>query len=293
MTAAPFSPSPELYPFQSNWFESQHAGRVHYVDEGSGPPILMCHGNPTWSFLYRKVIVRLRDRFRCVAMDMPGFGLSDRPSHYGYTPAEHSSVLASLVEHLELDQMLVMAQDWGGPIGMSLAASSPTRVRGLVFMNTFYFPQLSHLAAQLNALTVVPAVSVLNRFSLPVEIALRLGTNTTLTRVEIDHYLGVQRRHEDRRGIAELPRHLGSEWLSELAAQAPAALSDKPMLLIWGMKDRLLGRDSVLERWRSDLPEAEILKLPHANHFLQEDGAQEIANAVLAKFGQGTPASAG
>ena len=73
-----FTPSPQLYPFESRWFESS-AGRVHYVDEGEGQPILMCHGNPTWSFLYRNVIRSLRDRFRCIAVDYPGFGLSDHP----------------------------------------------------------------------------------------------------------------------------------------------------------------------------------------------------------------------
>ncbi len=69
--------------------------RVHYVDEGSGPPVVLLHGNPTWSFLYRKVIIGLRHRFRCVAPDYPGFGLSDRPDGYGYTPAEHAAVVAS------------------------------------------------------------------------------------------------------------------------------------------------------------------------------------------------------
>src|SRR5262245_48366233 len=81
-----FTPSPALYPFESRWFETDGI-RVHYIDEGTGRPILMCHGNPTWSFLYRKLIGRLRGRFRCVAADYPGFGLSDRPEGYGYTPA--------------------------------------------------------------------------------------------------------------------------------------------------------------------------------------------------------------
>jgi haloalkane dehalogenase len=116
-----FRPSPELFPFQSRWFESDGM-RVHYVDEGDGQPIVMCHGNPTWSFLYRKIILRLRGHFRCVAMDYPGFGLSDRPDGYGYTPREHAEIVGKLVDHLELDRFILMGQDWGGPIGMSVAA---------------------------------------------------------------------------------------------------------------------------------------------------------------------------
>ena len=74
-----FTPSPELYPFESRWLPTT-AGRVHYIDEGQGAPILFLHGNPTWSFLYRHLVVALRQEFRCVAVDYPGFGLSDRPS---------------------------------------------------------------------------------------------------------------------------------------------------------------------------------------------------------------------
>jgi len=74
-----FTPDPALYPFESRWFDSSQ-GRIHYIDEGEGPPLLLCHGNPTWSFLYRNIVIGLRDRFRCIAPDYLGFGLSDRPS---------------------------------------------------------------------------------------------------------------------------------------------------------------------------------------------------------------------
>jgi haloalkane dehalogenase len=84
-----FTPYPALYPFNSHWFESSR-GRLHYVDEGTGPPILLCHGNPTWSFLYRDIIVALRDRFRCIAADYLGFGLSEHPPRFGYTAEEHA-----------------------------------------------------------------------------------------------------------------------------------------------------------------------------------------------------------
>jgi haloalkane dehalogenase len=98
----PFRPSPELFPFESRWFASQ-VGPVHYIDEGTGPPILFLHGNPTWSFLYRGIVIRLRKRFRCVAMDYPGFGLSAHPPGYGYTPADHAEIVRQLVRHLELE----------------------------------------------------------------------------------------------------------------------------------------------------------------------------------------------
>jgi haloalkane dehalogenase len=133
------TPSPELFPFESQWFDSG-AGRIHYVDEGAGQPILMLHGNPTWSFLYRRVIEELGGQFRCVAVDLPGFGLSDRPAGYGYTPAEQAAVVGELLRELDLRDLIVMAHDWGGPIGLSAAAAAPQRAFGLVLGNTWFWP---------------------------------------------------------------------------------------------------------------------------------------------------------
>ncbi len=124
-----FTPSPELYPFESRWLTTS-VGDVHYVDEGQGSPIVFLHGNPTWSFLYRRIIVALRHRFRCIAVDYPGFGLSDRPTGYGYTPMEHAAVVGEVVDRLELDGVIVMGHDWGGPIGLSVPPTGPTAWQG-------------------------------------------------------------------------------------------------------------------------------------------------------------------
>src|SRR5262249_21132622 len=100
---------------------------MHYVDEGSGPPLLLCHGNPTWSFLYRQIIRELRGSHRCVAPDYLGFGLSDRPDGYGYTIAEHVTTVGELVDHLGLDDYVLVAQDWGGPIGTAVSVDRADR----------------------------------------------------------------------------------------------------------------------------------------------------------------------
>src|SRR5260370_15816120 len=138
-TRISFEPSRELYPFKSRWFENE-IGRIHYIDEGNGPPILFCHGNPTWSFLYRDIVRRFRDRFPCVAIDYFGFGLSDRPEGFSYTPAEHARVASQLLDRLGLENLLIMGQEWGGPIGVGAALSEPERVRGLIAGNTGFWP---------------------------------------------------------------------------------------------------------------------------------------------------------
>jgi haloalkane dehalogenase len=287
-TRIDFTPSATLYPFSSRWFALGGGSRMHYVDEGSGPPILMCHGQPMWSFLYRKVILRLRERFRCIAVDLPGFGLSDRPDRYGYTAAEHAATLARLVEHLALQDMIVMAQDWGGPIGMSVASRAPERIRGLVFMNTWYWP-LAGIREKLLALAGSSAVAagLLRHTDVGFDFGIPGFTSTRLSAEELSHYRDVQPNAAARVGIVELARQLrgAAPWLRDLAEHAPVALRQKPMLLVWGMRDPLFGKQRFLERWKRDFPAAELVTLPGANHFIQEDAAAEIADAVVSEFG--------
>jgi haloalkane dehalogenase len=126
-----FTVDPAEYPFTSHWFE--HKGSwMHYVDEGQGIPVVMCHGNPTWSYLYRHIIKKLSPQFRCIAYDLPGFGFSGHPAGYRYTPMEHAEwVEALLLEHLKLDKFIIIGQDWGGPISMQVATRNPDKILGL------------------------------------------------------------------------------------------------------------------------------------------------------------------
>ncbi len=139
MTRRPDWVDPELFPYESRYVELDGAS-VHYVDEGSGPTLLMLHGNPTWSFLYREVIAALRDRFRCLALDYPGFGLSTAAPGYGFTAAEHSETVARFVSELDLQGWTPVVQDWGGPIGLEAAARDPERVAALAILNTWAWP---------------------------------------------------------------------------------------------------------------------------------------------------------
>ncbi|MDJ0707045.1 MAG: alpha/beta fold hydrolase [Leptolyngbyaceae cyanobacterium MO_188.B28] len=135
-----FKVDTELFPFESRFLETISGATVHYVDEGEGPTILMLHGNPTWSFLYRKMILKLRGRFRCIALDYPGFGLSTAPPDYDFYPDSHSQALREVIEKLGLTNFLLVMQDWCGPIGLAAAEQFPERVRGLILGNTWAWP---------------------------------------------------------------------------------------------------------------------------------------------------------
>ncbi|HSM60778.1 MAG TPA: alpha/beta fold hydrolase, partial [Longimicrobiales bacterium] len=202
----PFQPDRRLFPFESRWFESD-VGPVHYVDEGVGVPILFLHGNPTWSFLYRGIVIRLRKRFRCIAVDYPGFGLSSRPDSYGYTPGEHAAVVSALVRHLDLQNLTIMGQDWGGPIGMRVALDEIERLRALVMGNTFYFPP-DTLALKVFAyvMSSEPMQRLILKRNLYVEKLLPLAVKHAMAEEVLHHYREALPTPTSRVGVAELPR---------------------------------------------------------------------------------------
>jgi haloalkane dehalogenase len=285
-----FEPSRELYPFKSRWFENE-IGRLHYIDEGTGPPILLCHGNPTWSFLYRDIIRRLRDQFRCIAVDYFGFGLSDRPEGYGYTPAEHALALTELVGRLGLENLIVMGQDWGGPIGLGVALSDPGRIRALVFGNTWFWPT-DQLAMKLFSRVMSSGPlqrAILNR-NFFVERLIPAGTARDLTASEMRHYRGVQPNAESRLGVAQFPKQLlaARPWLAEIAEGVRQSLANKPLLLVWGMRD-LAFRPAIIGRWRAAFADHRLVELAGAKHFIQEDAPAEIARAILERFSDSSP----
>lgn len=282
-----FTPDRDLYPFESRWFESS-AGRMHYLDEGSGPPLLLCHGNPTWSFLYRHIVRALRDRFRCVAVDYLGFGLSDRPDGYGYTIAEHARTVGEFVDHLGLDGVVLMGQDWGGPIGTAVAVDRADRFRGTVLGNTWFWPS-DHPSFQ--AFSRLMGSRPLQRQILErnffVERLMPIGMARKLTPAEMDHYRQVQPTPVARRGVATMPRQIRAArpLLERLSREVPARLGPKPALLVWGMKDLAFRPKLILPRMRAAFPDHVVVELAGAKHYIQEDAPDEIADAIVKRFG--------
>ena len=286
-----FVPSPKLYPFASRWLETS-VGQMHYVDEGQGTPILFLHGNPTWSFLYRHLISALRDNFRCVAVDYPGFGLSDRPSGYGYTPGEQAGVVGELVDRLDLDGFIVMGHDWGGPIGLSMAAARADRIAGLILGNTWFWPsdrRARCFSAVMSSRPVQRAITDRNFF---VERLVPLGVVRELGDEEMEHYRGVQPTAELRVGVAELPRQIvaATPWLAELAATVPAKLGDTRALLTWPRRDPAFPAKKMLPRVCAAFRDPTVVELPEARHFFQEDASVDVAAAISARFHRTTNA---
>ncbi len=287
----PFVPDPELYPFTSRWFQSS-VGRVHYIDEGSGRPLLLMHGNPDWSFLYRKMIPLLAPHFRCIAMDYPGFGLSVHPAEYSYLPSRHAEIVAELVEHLDLQDAVLVGQDWGGPIGYDVASRMPERFTGLVAGNTMMWSArpffLQRTFSQIIGLGFIQRL--LERHHLFVKRIMPSLLASQLTAEEMRHYVDVAPSPHSRKGHPLFAKAIvgESQWLEHLEQRVRANLSDRPMLRIMGMNDVPLSTRAYLRKWDEVWPKAVKLDLPNAGHFWQEDEPEAVANAIISAYGSQT-----
>ena len=273
----------DLYPFDSHKLEVRGA-RVHYVDEGDGPPLLLLHGNPTWSFLYRDVIEGLRDRFRCIAPDYPGFGLSDAPPGYGYTPAEHADVLERLVLELDLRDLTMMVQDWGGPIGFAVATRHPDRFARFVVGNTWAWPKSDPGTQVFSRLLGGPigGYFILRRNFFVERIIPGGVRRKKLTEEVMDAYRGPFPDADSRKPVHVFPREIlrSRPFLAEIE-RGLSALRDRPALIVWPTKD-IAFREPERRRWEEIFPSHDTKLLEGAGHYIQEDAPEEIVSAIRA-----------
>ena len=270
-----------LYPFTDRYADAGGC-RVHYVDEGAGAVLLLLHGNPTWSFLYREVIKRLAGEYRCIAPDYPGFGLSTAPAGYGFTPAEHAAVIEEFVLGLDLTGVTVMGQDWGGPIGLAVAARHPERFARIVLGNTWAWPADGERFFRLFAgFFGSPAGGwAIGRHNAFVEWMIPFGTTGKVPAKVLDHYRRPFADPADRLPTRVFPREIvASRGFLEEVEQGLQALAEKPALLVWGDKDR-----AFVERHRQRLaaafPDHWSVRLRGAGHFIQEDAPGRIVDAI-------------
>jgi len=279
----PFPVPHELFPVEHR-FTDVDGAHVHYVDEGVGETILLLHGNPAWSFLYRKIIVGLKPQFRCVALDYPGYGMSSAPAGYRFTPREHSAVLEAFVDQLQLHDLTLMVQDWGGPIGLGLGGRRPELVRRLIIGNTFAWPLDGEFRVRVfSALMGGPVGRTLNRrFMFVPRFFFARGLAQRHSRQVLDLYLAPWRDRARRAPAAIGPRQLiaASAYLKEVEASLPK-LADRPALIVWGVKDFAF-REPARERFEQVFPNHRTVVYDDASHFLQEDVGDRIAEAFKA-----------
>ena len=226
-----------VYPFESRYLRLS-AGEMHYVDEGQGDPILLVHGTPTWSFEYRHVIAALAKRHRCIAPDHLGFGLSERPAGFAYTPEAHAAVLAEFVDRLGLDRITLVVHDFGGPIGLPLAVPPASPVDRLVILNSFAWPLNDDKLAGGARIAGGPIGRFLYKYanaSQKLIMPSAYGDKQKLTKAIHQQYLAVFRDREARVQVlhALAKALLQSRAHYQMLLDALPSLR-MPALLVWG-----------------------------------------------------------
>ena len=279
----------EEYPFEQHWFEVP-AGTLHYVDEGSGPPVVMVHGNPAWSFLYRKLIKNLRGKYRCIALDHLGFGLSDKPRGWSYLPEDHAANLTALIDGIGLKNVTLVVQDWGGPIGLSYAVAHPENVSRIILMNTWAWPVNRDPYYIAFSFFVGGPIGrmLIRRYNFFARTIMRqaFGDKNKLNAAVHGHYLHALAVPQDRTGCMVLPGQVtgSTPWLRRIHDNIHA-LDGKPKLIVWGMKD-IAFRKKELKRWERTFPDARTIRLSSVGHFVQEEAPDELGKAVFSFLGE-------
>ena len=276
----------EAFPFESRFLETTF-GRIHYVDEGphDGEVVVLVHGTPSWSFEYRHLIPVLARTRRVIAVDHLGFGLSERPTDFPYTPEAHTQVLREVIDGLGLTRFALAVHDYGGPIALPIAVAEPERIASLVLMNTWFWD----LATDREFLRMARfAASFVGRFlyrwfnaSLRLIMPSAYADRRKLTPRIHAQYLAPFRSRADReRVLWTLARSLvtsspsfGHVW------DGRARLGAIPSLVVWGLGDSAL-KPYMLERVRTALPHARVEALSGVGHWPQEEAPEEVARLL-------------
>lgn len=275
-----------LFPFKSRFLELD-SHRIHYIDEGSGPTLLFLHGNPTWSFLYRQLIQKLCG-FRCLALDYPGFGLSQAASGYGFTPREHSYLVEQFIHQLDLTDITLFVHDWGGPIGLGVAGRQPQRFKQFVIGNTFAWSVDDPLIGAFSRLLGGPLGKFgCRRFNVCVNLLIPIGTHQRHPGL-MPMYRGPFPTPRSREPTSIFAKEiLGSrEFLTEVE-QGLSALASKRSLIIWGEQDPAF-RSSQRQQFERIFLAHHTVRLEGAGHFIQEDAPAQIVEAFRQWFNSST-----
>ncbi|MFI7014598.1 alpha/beta fold hydrolase [Streptomyces sp. NPDC050164] len=277
----------DLYPFESRFVELDgHV--VHYIDEGSGPILLMLHGNPTWSFVYREVIAALRDRFRCIALDYPGFGLSVAAPEYGYKPDDHAAVVVAFLDRMGLSNLTLVAHDWGGPIGLHAAEQRPDKFERLVLANTWAWPVNGELRAEMASRVMGGPIGreLIRRVNLFVNALIPAGhRRRKVSQPEMTHYREALATRERRNACAILPGAITDSraFLADIEDHL-TLLDQLPTLIVWADGDMAFG-DKDRARLEEKFPNHTTVVVHGAGHFVQSDAADEMSEAIRTWWG--------
>ncbi len=284
-------PIKAIYPFNSNYLKINNYN-YHYLDEGdeNAPPIVMVHGNPTWSFMFRNLVHEFSSEYRMIAPDHLGCGLSDKPEKFDHCLESHIDNLETLMFGLNLKNITLIVHDWGGAIGMGFAVRHPQMIAKIIILNSAaYSQEFMPFRIKLCRIPWLDSILV-KKFNLFVRAATVMTTVKALSQEVKTGYMLPYSEQSARnavlRFIQDIPtntEHITFERLLEIE-HGLWMFREKPVGIIWGMHDWCFDH-RFLERWKLFYPQAQVLELPHAGHLVLEDAHSE-ASEFIRKFMQ-------
>ncbi len=267
------------YPFKSNYFDLP-MGKMHFVDEGEGLPIVFVHGNPGWSFEFRNSIKELSKTNRCIAIDHIGFGLSDKPFEWNYLPINQAENFEQFMNHLNLDKFVLVVNDWGGPIGLSYALNHPEKIKHLIITNTWmwsskddsYYQMFSGFVGGPIGRFLIKNFNFFGKVIIKKCIVDKKNFNPTI-------YKHLETKN-DRKACWTLPKQIidSSDWLQSLWNRRES-LNNIPKTLIWGMKD-IAFREKEFNIWNKELSNTTAIKLENVGHYPHEEATEVFIEAL-------------
>ena len=280
-----------LFPFKRNFLD-RNGQQYHYVNEGSGEPVVMVHGNPSWSFYYRNLVKTLSATHQCIVPDHIGCGLSDKPDdeHYDYTLANRIDDLEALLDHLNINKNITLVvHDWGGMIGMGYAARYPERIKKLVILNTaaFHLPKTKTfplpLAVGRNTMLGTILVRGFNAFSGIASIigVKRKAMDKEVRQAYVAPFNSWKNRISTLRFIQDIPlkpHDRNFSLVSDIESSLPQ-FSQLPMMICWGLKDFVFDKH-FLKVWQDKFPQAQVHAFEDCGHYILEDASDEVVPLV-------------
>lgn len=268
------------YPFQPRFMEIE-GHQLAYLDQGQGVPVVMVHGNPSWSYLYRNLVSHLQGRYRCIVPDHLGCGFSDKPQDYPYQLHNHLENLEVLLDRLAIERCVLVVHDWGGAIGLGWAGRHPQRVAGVVVLNTAAF-RANRMPLRI-AVCRWPVVGEflvrgLNGFAgAATFMAVNKRMQPEVARGFLAPYDSWRNRVAVHRFVQDIPMNPEHpSWATLVAVeQGLEHLQDVPMLLCWGCRDFCFN-DWFYHQWLRRFPRAEARYFKDAGHYVLEDAMGEI-----------------